>query len=299
MIRVRVRLSDPKLAADASRRLSLKAIDLTRTLNDREGTTVQAQLKEHLTSATARLADAEKTLLGFQQRAQIELLKEDTNAMLEERGDLLKLAIEIESEKSRLAASEQEIKRQDRVLSVGRSIGAEQAMRRGAAARPAADGGANSASADASANPEALDLTNPFVNPVYQTLDFQIATSRTRLAALEQQRRQLVDVRKLGGDTFSRLSELYGRQMELARLQTAFDLAKKVHTDLSVRYEESRTTVLGNSPLLQMVDAALPPDRAVSRRRGLLTGFGLAAGLLAASLVVLMRDGLARGDSGA
>ena len=63
--------------------------------------------------------------------------------------------------------------------------------------------------AGTAADPETLDLTSPFVNPVYQTLDFQIATSGARLAGLEQQRRQLVDVTKLGGDEIAKLSELY------------------------------------------------------------------------------------------
>ena len=48
-------------------------------------------------------------------------------------------------------------------------------------------------------DPQHLDLTNPFVNPVYQTLDFQIATSRTRIAALERERDELINVKKLGG----------------------------------------------------------------------------------------------------
>jgi uncharacterized protein involved in exopolysaccharide biosynthesis len=277
IIRVAVQLSDPKLAADASRRLSLKAVELTRSLNDREGTAVQERLKEHLTAAAGRLAAAEKDLLTFQQRAQIELLREDTDAILAERRDLLRLAIDIESEKARLAAAEREIKRQDRVLSIERDVPAEQALR-------ATRGDDVTASRD-------LDVSNPFLNPVYQTLDFQIANGRTRLAALEQERRQLVDVRKLGGDGLARLSELYARQMDMARLQSVYDLAKRIHTDLSVRYEESRTTSLGNSPLLQLVDSAVPPDRPVSRRRGFLTGVGLITGLLAASLFVLMREG--------
>ena len=41
-----------------------------------------------------------------------------------------------------------------------------------------------------------LDLSHPFINPVYQTLAFQIATSRTRLAALERQEREMAVVRQ-------------------------------------------------------------------------------------------------------
>lgn len=316
VLQLKVRLQDSALAAEASRRLAQKVIALTRSLSQQEGSTIQEQLKGHLDGAASRLEASEKELLAFQQQAQVELLKEDTQAMLDERGDLLKLVIAIESEKARLAAAEQEIKRQEPVLSVGRAVGGEEALRRFDAKRNAdtppkaaaataetrrqavtgarEDGGERPQGRDTSADAELLDLTNPFVNPVYQTLDFQIATSRTRLAALEQERRQLVDVRKLGGEAFSRLSELYRRQIDLARRQTNFDLAKKIHSDLSVRFEESRTAVLGTSPQLQLVDPAITPDRPVSRRRGLLTVVGLLTGFLAMSLIVLTREGWER-----
>ena len=313
---LKVRLQDPALAADASRRLAQKAIAFTRALSQQEGSTMQEQLQAHLETAASRMAAAEQALLAFQQTAQVELLREDTQAMLDERGDLLKLVIAIESEKARLAAAEQEIKRQAPVLTVGRAVGSEEALRRMEArnnadaermapaatvearldARPGAPAGvqARAPDRDTAADAESLDLTNPFVNPVYQTLDFQIATSRTRLAALEQERRQLVDVRKLGADAFSRLSELYRRQIELAHLQTNFDLAKRIHSDLSVRFEESRTTSLGTSPQLQLVDPAIPPDRPVSRRRALLAVVGFLTGFLIMSLFVLTREGWER-----
>ena len=320
VVRVRVKLRDPKLAADASRRLSQKAIGLTRELSEQEGAAIQDQLKTHLTSAAERLASAEKDVLAYQQRAQVEVLKEDTDAMLDERGDLLKLVVAIESEKARLAAAEKEIARQERVLTVGRSVPAEEALLRADArnaieeARPPAeprrprDPDPKPRSLDekesAAVRPvprvperpqpslaeesESLDLTNRFINPVYQTLDFQIATSRARLAALEQQRRQLMDVRKLGNDGFARLSELYSREIELARLRTGFDLAKRIHSDLTVRYEESRTLAFGNSPQLQLVDAALPPDRPLSRGLVRLLALGLAAGFLGAGFLALL-----------
>lgn len=337
VVRLKVRLRDPKVAAEASRRLADKAIALTTQLNQQEGTSMQSLLKDHVDASAERLANAEKALLTFQQSAQVELLEEDTEALLGQRGDLLKLTVAIESEKARLAAAEQEIKRQERVLSVPRAVNAEEALRRADVREtppnqpPVAATGsgeprpepppqqrdedrdrekpeelrkeeekkkeerrtqraaeAAAPSPDTAADSASLDLTNPFVNPVYQTLDFQIATSRARLAALERQRRELVDVRKLGGEGLGQLSDLYSRQIQLARLQTNFDLAKRVHSDLMVRYEESRTQVLGSSPMLQIVDRALPPDRPQSRRTTQLAALGLAFGLVAAGLLALL-----------
>ena len=280
IVRVRVALRNPGLAAEASRRLAQKAIVLTEELNQLEVTSAQEQLKSRLADASARMDTAEKELLGYQKRAQVELLKEDTQAMLEERGDLLKLTISIESEKARLQAAELEIKRQEKVLSVSRAIGSEEALRR-------TDG-----------TTEVLDATNPFINPVYQSLDFQIASSRARLAGLEQQRHQLVDVRKLGGEELSRLSELYSRQFELARLQASFDLAKKIHSDLVVRYEEAKSQAGSNSPQLQLIDKAVSPDRPIpaGRLRSLL--LGLIAGALAAGLAALWLEGRQMRNSG-
>ena len=299
VLNVRVRLPEPGTAAEASRRLSEKAIALTRSLSESKGTAVQEQLKEHLDAAAKRLAVTEQELLTFQQQAQVDVLNSDAQAMLKERSELLKLVISIESEKARLAAAEEEIKRQEPVLSSGtRALATESALRRQLSAVTAAGRRpSTSASDDTTAvplTPGDPDPRNPLVNPVYQMLGFQIATSRTRLAALEQERRQVVEVKKLGGEAFSRLSELYSRSSELARRQTTFDLAKRVHSELAVRYEESRTRALGDGPQLQLVDAAVPPDQPVSRGRGRLMIVGGLTGLLAMSLVALSLEGWAR-----
>jgi len=276
IIRVKVRLEDPTQAAEASRRIAGKAIALTRQLTEAEGVAVQEQLKVHLTEAATRLNTAERELLDYQQRAQLDLLKEDTKAMLGERGELLKLLIDIESEKARLQAAETELSKQKPTLTIPRAVGAEEALRRTDDTR------------------EVLDPTNAFINPVYQSLDYQIAISRTRLAALEQQRRQLIEVKGIAGAELTKLSELYRRQIDLARLQTGFDLAKRVHSDLAVRFEESRTQAFGNSAQLQLVSDAILPDRPVSRRRAQWSALGFVVGLLAVGLVALVLESRTR-----
>src|SRR5206468_4952504 len=110
------------------------------------------------------------------------------------------LVTEIEAEKARLNAAEEEIKHQSPVLSVGRAVAAEQALRRAQqppdradrlsrADQQRRDRGDGSAAGEpppqdrrgdrsigtTAVDPESIDLTNPFVNPVYQTLDLQIA----------------------------------------------------------------------------------------------------------------------------
>jgi uncharacterized protein involved in exopolysaccharide biosynthesis len=83
------------------------------------------------------------------------------------------------------------------------------------------------------------------------------------------------------------LSELYRREIELARLQETFDLALKVHGDLAIRYEQSRTQPLGNTAQLQIVDNALPPEHPVARKRLQYSVFGAGVGVVAMALLTV------------
>ena len=122
---------------------------------------------------------------------------------------------------------------------------------------------------------------------MYQTLDFQIVTSRTRIAALERQRDELVNVKKIGGKELSMLTELYRRQIAQARLQANFDLAEKAYGDLALRYEQSRTQPLGSTAQLQVIDEALPPDNPLPRRRVQYATFGAGTGFVLSLMAVL------------
>lgn len=309
LVKVKVTLPDPKAAAEAAHRLAMKAIALTQQVNQQGGASIQEQLKNHLNDARERLEKAEQDLLSYKQRAQVELVKGDAVAQLKERGDLLELVINIEAERARLAAAVKEIDRQQPLLSVPRFPGAEDALRRSMAPVQAAEDprrsvppvqgaedprqkkpSASTSTVKDEVDPQHLDLTNPFVNPVYQTLDFQIATTRTRIAALEKRRDEVMNVKKLGGKELGQLSELYRREIEQARLQASFDLATRVYGDLGLRYEQSRTQPVGNTAQLQLIDDALPPDRPVARKRLQFGVFGAALGLVGAVLIGLLWD---------
>ena len=290
LVKVKVTLGDPVQAAEASRRLASKAIALTQKVSQQDGASIQSQLKSHLNDAEQRMQAAGRELLSYKQSAQIELMTKDTDAQLEERGDLLRLVVEIEAERARLAAAEAELLRQPALLSAARMPGTEQALRQMQAdAKPLPDPAQRQTGAGrGEVNAQHLDLTNPFINPVHQTLEFQIATTRTRLAALTKERDELVHVKKLGGKALGELSELYRRQIEQARLEAAFNLANKVYSDLAVRYEQSRTQPLGSTAQLQVIDLALPPDRALSQRRLQYLQAGLVAGLAVSVLLSLI-----------
>jgi uncharacterized protein involved in exopolysaccharide biosynthesis len=274
LVRITVTLRDSKASAEASRRLAMKAIALTEQMRLQDGDSVQGQLQHDLDEAQRKLANAEKELLVFKQNA---------DAQLKERGALLRLVVEIEAEKARLAAALTEIKRQQPLLSDARLPGAEDALRR-------VDADAQNARDKAGeANSRHLDLTNPYVNPVYQTLEYQIATSRTRIAALERERDELVTVKKLGGSELALLKELYRRQSEQARLQANFDLAVRIQSDVVMRQTQSRSQAPANTMAqLQIVDEALPPQQPLTRRRMQFAAYGAAAGLVAGTMAMLL-----------
>lgn len=320
IVRIRVTLYDPQTAAEAARRLASKAIVLTQSISQQDGASIQEQMKGHLADAERRRSNAEKELLAYKQGAQVDLMKEDADAQLRERGDLLRLVIDIEAEQARLAAALKEIAGQKPLLTVSRMPAAEEALQRSdadataerekaardrAAARDLAaagekvkgkekDGELNvrkpAPAGTGEINAQHLDLSNPNVNPVYTILDFQIASSRTRIAALQKQRDELINVRKIGGRELSQLSELYKRQIEQARLQASFDLATRVYGDLVVRYEQSRTQPLGNTAQLQVIDNALPPDRPVSQKRIIYGIFGAVAGFVLTMMLALLLE---------
>ena len=275
MVRVNVTLPNPEMAAEASRRLTHKAILLAQQIDSQEGAAIQEQLASLLSDAHEKLLDAEKALLTFKQDAGIDVMKDDTAARLKEFGALLPLALNIESERARLDAAETEIKRHQRLLSVARGPAVEEALQRSGSA-PTGE-----------VTLRQFGLTKPVVNPVYRTLDFQITTSRTRVAALEELRNSVTGRMKLSEKESSRMNELYKPQIALARLQGHFDLAAKIYDDLSIQYGR-----FGSAAQLQIVDNALPPARPIPRKRLQYGLFGAGIGFAAMVLLILFWENL-------
>jgi uncharacterized protein involved in exopolysaccharide biosynthesis len=291
LVRVKVRLPDPVKAAEASKALSRQAVDLNGQITAEQGSAVRAELDRQLSDSLKRLEAAEQALLAYRNETQVDVLRTDADAKLKERGTLLKLAIEIATEKARLDFAEEEIKKQDRMLPGVGAVRSEDALRGMAKSGQTVE----QTIPPGAAAPEASDLSGPFINPFYQSLAFQISTARTRLAGLERQRRELA-ARRIGDEQFGELSELYRRELHLARLQGSYNLAKRVHDDLSLRVEQSRAPSLANMVQLQLVDEAVPPDGPLSRKRAQSAALGLLAGLLA-GLTIALAWGTMRGST--
>jgi protein tyrosine kinase modulator len=279
VIVVKVTLWDPELAAKVANRMAQAAEQLAERLSQDETISARDIIRAQLDESRKRLDQAEGNLESFRKKAQLELLREDVDAMLGQRGTLLALLVDIQAEKARLAQAEAQLAKRNRIDTLRRSIdtdpAAMEALRRG---------GAETGSV------LPLQLRNESVDPVYEDLDKVAAESRTALAGMEKQRAELIDVRKLDRDQQAKLSLLYQQEMLLSRLQTEYQISKEAYVDVSKRYEQARLQVAGRSAQLQLMDAALPPDRPVSRHMVRNTALALIAGFTLTAIAAIFLD---------
>ena len=280
-------LSDAALVADIVNRVADLGAATARRVSQQEAVQARNDIKLQLDDAKTRLEIATAKLDAARKGAQLELVRKDVDAELEQRGALLDLQINIEAEKARLGKAEQELAARQPLDTVRRSIDADPALME--AARKA-DGTPRDLLT--------LQMRNEQVNPVYQEIDKQVAASRTLLAALERQRAQM-SARKIDDPQLSRLSDMYAKESEISRLEMERDLAKKVYEQVANSYESARLLVAGRSSGLQILTRAIPPDKPESRKVPRNVLIGVLSGFLLSSLLVLVRGTAAAGAYGA
>jgi uncharacterized protein involved in exopolysaccharide biosynthesis len=276
VIRVRVRLRDPALAARVADRLVALGLELNRRVTRDEAASQRDALKAELDTARSRMQEMEKALLEFKQRAQIEVSRKDVDSTLGQRGLLLGVLIDIETEKARLARAEQELAGRERILTVRKTIDSEPTLMEAAKNAREKDGVLG------------LELRTEVINPVYEALEQQIANSRTRLSALQQQKAELSDKLRMGEQTVAQLTQLYQKEIELGKRELEYDLGRKVYSEVLIRYEQAPIT--GRKTELQVVDTALAPRRPVFPRPWLNLALGSSFGLLGALVAAFGRE---------
>lgn len=274
-------MNDPLLAAQVANRTAAFAVDESRRLTQEESLRVRDDLQKQVDEAEARMRDADAKLVQFRDTSQIELLRRDVDASLQQRGGLLALLVQIETQKARLASAEQELAIRQPINTVKKTIDNDPALLE--AARTSQRGPADLLK---------LQMQDESVNDVYQRLDSQVAESKATLAALERQRDQLIDVRKLDAPQFGQLTRLYNAETQLTRLQTDADLMRKVYEQVATAYQTARLQLAGRSAELQVVEAAIPPDRAISRHVLRYAVLGFVIGLLLAMSGAVLYESL-------
>ena len=350
LVTVRVRLGEPELAAKVANRFAELAVELNRTLNQKDTTVARDLIKRQLDEAATRLEAARAAMLTFRREAQVELSKADITAVLEQRQERAGWMMSLATEKARLEQLERDLARQPVTLTGTRSAQADADLVAAIndAARDEATPRATPRPPDTLAQPEgalppgttsdagidvrrrqdadrrqadrddaqarrkdeerrrradderrvdevpALPAGDGRSNPVRLLLEYQIATARSRVAALEQRRKELTDVQRFDAARMQTLDRLYQGEEELRRRDLDVRVAEKVYADLSERYEQARLQVAARSAELQVVDPAVAPTQPVSWHNtsvalvdGLL-GLVVATGVVA--LVALVRS---------
>ena len=277
VILIHGRFSDPVLVADIVNKVADLGADTARRVSQREAVQARNDIKLQLDEAKTRFDTASANLDRARATAQLELSRSDVESELEQRSALLDLLINIEAEKARLAKAETELAKRPRVDTVMRSIESDPAM--------------TEAARNTNNSPKdllGLQLKTEEVNPVYQELDKQIASSRTQLAALEKQKSQMT-ARGLDTKQLARLNEMYVKESQISRLEMERDLAKKVYSDVANSYESARLLVAGRSSGLAILTRAIPPEKPESRKLPRNIVIGALSGFLLSALAVLVR----------
>lgn len=281
IILVRGSLRDPELVTRLVNRVAELGVQAARNASLQEALQARDDIKLQFDESSQRNERAESRLQKFREATQIEVMKEDVEAALLERSLFLKLSLEIEAQRSKLAMGERELASRTKIDIVKRSIDSEPVLVE--SARRAANGQTSELLG--------LQLRSEVVNPVYQDLDIEVAKTRLELAGLERQKAQMM-ARKLNAPHLKELNDLYAAEAELSGLEMERDLARKLYQEVATSYETARLTVAGRSSALQIVGAAGVPDRPVSRAIVQKTVIAFVVGLVLSAAGVLLFKGL-------
>jgi uncharacterized protein involved in exopolysaccharide biosynthesis len=261
---VRLRLSSPTLAADALTHLIATAIEENRRLADVKVATVVSPFTARLEEARQQVQHAADGLLQFKKAAGMEQLRVDTEIALKRRSRLAELEAAIAAERSRIADAEKELAVRQAQPRVGpdstsgpppvREISPNRAE-----AGPTEDG----------------RLTALAFSSVAEMLDYEIATGRTRVSALEAERAALSA--KTSRDPFAML---YATELEFGSLEMDYRSAASQYQALRDRVATLRQDVLDRTPIFDITAPATAPESPVSPPVWLSAIAGAAVGVL-------------------
>ncbi len=288
---VHVQMQDAGLAARIANGIVTAAVKLNQRLNQDAATAASNDLQSQLAQARSRFDEAQKRFLDFKSSAQLDLRRRDAEALLTARQGLLALTVEIAAEKARIAGTAKELGGLQRVLDV-RRVGSD----RGTLLSSSIGEARRTQVRDDRTPPESTETTSPpvsdarseFINPVYEALEFQVATGRARLASLESRQNELVVNHKLGGAQIRQLSDLYDRETQQTRLDLERDLAQRTYQDLAGRYDQARAQVATDTNQLQTVGLAAPATRPAAPKIAMMVVVAALVAFMASLLGALM-----------
>jgi uncharacterized protein involved in exopolysaccharide biosynthesis len=317
LVSLEVTLNEAQIAARVANAMAERAVTLSRSLEQREAVVARDIIKSQLDAARERLTQARGALATYQRGAQVDLLEKKMDVLMNQQAELQQLAVDIKGERAYLQQAEQDLTQLEPVRSAQRSVQVAPVGRpdppvtrprvasladgrQGSTIKPAGER-LGSKRADSPREPGSPadttpplplhprlrdDLIDPYINPAYEMLQQDVMAVRSRLAQLEYKRDEMLKSRAKDGQ-LAGLAEYYTRKTAENELKMQQDLAEKIYLDVATRYEQARLQIASRSAQLQVVDAALPPDRKEYPREKLIASAAivLAFSLLAAAIV--------------
>jgi uncharacterized protein involved in exopolysaccharide biosynthesis len=279
LVKVVVRLDDPRLTATLANRVSQIGIDAVNRLSQSAIDVVDAALKAVVDQAAASWRGTEERYETFRRTAQVEVARRDLNNLLSQRDEFQKLVVDLETEKARLTRQENELAKRARTDTLTQRIDTS----------PLLEEAARQQSGTAK-DLLGLQVRSDSTNGVYQGLDLALATSRASVAALEKRVAELGVVGNVGAGHLARLGKLYQDEAELDRLDNDRKLARRLYDDAMTQYQTTKVSAVARVPYLAIIDPAVVPERPMSRwlLRNSLLGFVL--GMFATACYVLARQ---------
>jgi uncharacterized protein involved in exopolysaccharide biosynthesis len=280
---VQVNLGKSDAAANTANAICRRGAEMSRHLNQQEALGTRDALTDQAEVALKRLQETEQALDSFRGANQLEVLQRDVDVTLDERAYLAQMQVDIAGKEARIAAAVTELSRHQKVDVLTRAIDSDKALTQ--AAQQAAPG----------KNVLGLVLRDEQVNPVYADLQQTIASTRTDLAELKRQERELVRSRKVTDSAFAKVAELHRREIQQARLDAEYGIAKKVYEDTKTRSQQASLDVASRSSTLQVFDPAAPPAGPIGPHPFRTAVLAFCASLVIASVAALAMHGLSPG----
>ena len=84
--------------------------------------TVEGELKTMLDQATDRMRAAETSYDDYRRTAQVELVKKEVDTLLLQRAELMKVSVDLEAERAKLARAEKELGAREPITNLRQTI---------------------------------------------------------------------------------------------------------------------------------------------------------------------------------
>ena len=275
LLRARVLLHDPDMAANVANRLAELAVELNQRLNLEETIFHRDSITKQVDEARDRVGKLGRELLAFRRETRIELLQAEVHALVAQHGRMPDLTLQIQSETARLRKAEEELAKHEQIVKLTKSIANDPVALEIARQR----GGGTSDLLQ-------FELSDEELNPVYEVLAQEVAIGRSRLAALIQQH----DAVESDGSRLEKLTELYEGEAHLSKLELEFRLAEAIYEDSQSRFEQARSQVASRIVQVQIVDPAGPPSSPTLPRTRLNVLLALGVGLTVAMVAAFVTD---------